>query len=270
MQLLVGLAAATVFALAAAASSLAATSQVTITTGQRSGSIQGAGHQLTNKPGGYYMGFIAAGQSFTRNTVSNPTNSCSSPASRSKWAYRGSNCSDYLFGQVNGSCFWVGPRTATHGLRAWWTSRGTAPGNVCGNARRSHLMNPYNFGHMFNCWAGNARNHYNSAGEWPSGVTPLSAERLFYRSADWLLNPQNKRQYLISNATDYIMTLPAGAKVQYRYSTLDDGFDAVYLPGSGWGFIQHGAIDRYDKHIRGKWTVPGNTGWPRKTCRADF
>lgn len=255
------------------ATAMAETSTVKVTKGQRTPAIGIAdgGQFLTNKPGGYYMGFIAIGESFTRDTVSGATNNCSSPANRSSWMFRGRNCSDYLFGQAGGSCVWAGPKSTLNGLRKWWKVSGSSKaGRACTAYRRSQLHNPYNIGHRFNCWAGNARNKYKSAGTWPSGPVPLSSERLFYRNATWVVNPANKRQYLISNLTDYITTLPAGRIVQYRYSTLDDGFDVVYLGGYGWGFIQHGAIDPYVPEIRGHMASPGVTGAAGKSCRAGF
>lgn len=198
---------------------------------------EGRGVIVANRPGGFYMGRLLPGQSFDR---------------QGAWYTSKENGTSYAWGMAWGhsdACLWIGPSRGKKGFTAGtWASPG-APGSGarCTDAQKEWLV------------AGDAKNlgsHFNCP---PPTASAHGTEKVLTKDAPLSWNVVWGKDYRGGAAHDFARTLPAGTHVWYRYTTPDGKHLVVFVPGTGWGFVPAGVLDR--SHT-GTWSFPSDPGTP--------
>jgi len=197
---------------------------------------EGGGVYLANRPGGYYMGRLFIGWHFDR---------------EGSWYLSSENGTDYAWAMAWGhsdACLWVGPSRGQSGETAGkWASTST-PGTSarCDDAHKAWLRDGANLASHMNCpEPSNASNGTEKV---------LTQDAPFYWNVTWSGGAMG---YDGGEARDLAKTIPEGTHVWYRYTTLDGKHMVVFVPGTGWGFMPVGVLDR--SHT-GSWSKPTDPG----------
>ncbi len=240
----------------------------------------GGGQFLMNTPGGYYMGHMWVGDTFTMNTMSYN--------GQSGWTYTGGNGSSYLFIKAprgNGKCFWGGPSESVNNMTGWASFSGTSSAtDVCSATQLTRLQNRDTFSQRVNCAPG--------TGNGPAQTLAVASAAV-YANLNWSYDSSTGTFSAATTAgRDQITTISAGQQVNYRYTTTDGNWLAIAVPGIGWGFAAAGSVNRFGDGGSPKtynWSAPNpahppavrgyaaNAGWTPSqgtaaitTCPAGF
>lgn len=211
----------------------------------------GGGQFLTNIPGGYYMGKMWVGDTFTMNTMSYN--------GQTGWTYRAaappvSNGSSYHFVKAprgNGKCFWAGPAESVNNHNGWASFSGSSSAtDVCSSGQLSRLQNRDTFSQRVNCAPG--------TGNGPAPTIAVATTAV-YANLNWSYNSSTGAFSAAATAgRDQIATITPGMQVGYRYTTTDGNWIAIVVYGRGWGFAAAGAVNRFgDRDPRTyNWAAP--------------
>lgn len=193
----------------------------------------GGGVILANRPGGFYMGRLLPGMTFDREDA---------------WYLSKENGTNYAWGMAWGhsrACVYIGPSRGKLGFTAGkWASPGTQnkAGTRCSDAQKRWLSE------------GDAKNiasHFNCP---PPSSSAHGTEKTVRKDTHLFWNVDFKGAGYEGGARkDSAALLLKGKKVWYRYTTRDGKHAVVFVPGTGWGFIDASAIDRSQT---GTWSFP--------------
>jgi hypothetical protein len=193
----------------------------------------GGGVILANRPGGFYMGRLLPGMSFDRDDA---------------WYLSKENGTNYAWGMAWGhsrACLYIGPSRGKIGFTAGkWASPGKANkgGTRCTDAQKRWLSE------------GDAKNiasHFNCP---PPSSSAHGTEKTLLRDAQIFWNVDfGGKDYEGGAAKDPGPFFKKGTKVWYRYTTRDGKHIVVFVPGTGWGFMNANVLDRSQT---GTWSFP--------------